>query len=420
MAFERSLSVRILNRVGAALRSLGLPLLSLDENALIARATRSTGLHDFGGDEFREGLRRLLDSLEGEAELSALGRMIARADVTRLLENRLRITDTLRRSPQIEEGEIRRPIFIIGLPRTGTTILHELMALDPDNRVLMSWEAMCPWPPPERATYESDPRIAEVDEHLAGVDKIIPGFKQMHRMGARLPQECVVLTSHDFAAVLFHTTYNVRGYQAWLDTIDMGPVYASHKRQLQYLQWRCPADRWVLKSPAHLWSLDTLLDTYPDARIVQTHRDPLKVIASLTSLVSLLRSMASDSIDPAQIATDWTELLADGLGQAMEARERREIPAERIFDMHFSEFIGAEVDMVRRIYHHFGLDLGAEAEARMRDYVSGNPRDKHGAHTYSLAETGLDVEAERRRYAAYQDRFDITLEPLEGKGAQNL
>jgi hypothetical protein len=386
------------------------PLVRLDEAGLRAEARRRTGLDDFGDARFGEPLRLLLDALETEASLTLLGRVAARADVLRLLENRLRMCDVHRRHPEIAHGAVRAPLVVVGLPRTGTSILHELLAQDPANRVPMSWEVMRPWPPPERATFETDRRIAEVDAHLAGVDRVLPDFKKIHPMGARLPQECVALTAHDFATMIYHTTHRVPSYQAWLESADLRWVYASHRRQLQYLQWKAPAERWALKSPGHLWALDALLAEYPDARLVFTHRDPLKVIASLTSLVTVLRSLASDAIDPREIARDWTERLARGLESAMRVRAERALPDAQVFDLHFPAFMADPLGMVRRLYDHFGMALSAEAEAGMRRFLAANPSDKHGAHRYTLAAAGLDADVERRRYAAYQARFGIASE----------
>jgi hypothetical protein len=409
----KPLPLRILNRAGAALGAVGLPLWRLDLETLLAKAESTTGLSDFGDEFFRGALSRLITAFEEEASLTALGRMVARGDLLRLLGNRLRMTDTLRRHPEIEAGSVRAPIFILGLPRTGTTILHELLAQDPANRVPMTWEVMVPWPPPERSTFETDPRIAQVDRHFSGVDRLIPGFQAMHPMGARLPQECVAITAHDFASMLFSTTHRVPGYQAWLDRVDLRPVYAAHRRWLQYFQWKCPADRWVLKSPGHLWSLEELLVAYPDARIVQTHRDPLRVVASLSSLVTLLRSMSSDAIDPHAIGAEWAPRLAAGLEAVMRARDATALPTARVWDIHFRDFIGHEIDTVRALYAHFDLELTAEAEVRMRRFLAANPRDKHGAHRYALAAAGLDPVVERRRFAAYVERFGVAEEPLE-------
>ncbi len=409
----KPLVLRILNSTGMAMRAVGVPLFRLDPESLSAKSMKRTGLSDFGDDSFRQPLRLLLEAFENEAHLTALGRMIAQRDIVRLLCNRLHVVDTIGHNPEIIGGEVRKPLFIVGLPRTGTSILHELMAQDPANRVPMTWEVHEMWPPPERGTYDTDPRIAAVDKHLGGVDQIIPGFKKMHPMGALLPQECVALTAHDFATMIFTTTHHIPSYQRWLDQADMVPAYRSHKRQLQYLQWRCPAERWVLKSPGHLWALNALLAVYPDSRIVQTHRDPLKVVASLTSLVTLLRGMASDRVDPHGVGAEWSSLLAAGLEKAMTVRDQRQLPSEQVFDMHFHELLRDEIAMVRRIYEHFGMQLSRDAEQRMRQFLSANPRDKHGTHRYRLADAGLDTESERRRFAGYQSRFGIESEPTE-------
>jgi Sulfotransferase family len=411
------LGVRMLNAVGAAARLVRLPLVSLDPAALLTEAERRTELTDFGDDVFgngvfRVGLERLCASWENDADLTLLGRIIARRDALRLLENRLRMTQVWRRNAEIGHGRIEAPIFILGLPRTGTTILHDLLALDPASRVPMTWEVMHPWPPPERASFDRDPRIAVVEKHYAGVDALLPGFKTIHPMGARLPQECVALTAHDFATLIHLTTHRVPSYQIWLDRLDLRPVYASHRRQLQYLQWRCPGDRWVLKSPGHLWALDALLTVYPDARIVQTHRDPLRVLASLVSLIATLRGLASSSIDPHEIARDWSTRLADGLEHTMAVRERCLADETRVFDLHFRDFVGNELACIRRLYAHFDLELSPGVQGRMQAFLRDHPADAHGSHTYDLAGTGLDGATERGRFARYQDRHGVASEPI--------
>jgi sulfotransferase family protein len=409
----KPLGLRVFNATGGALRTLGVPLVRLDVDGLLAEASRRTGLADFGDDAFRAPLRLLVASLEDEARLTLLGRVVARRDLLRLLENRLRMVDVRRRHPEIDRGEMRAPLFVLGLPRTGTTILHELLAQDPANRVPMTWEVMHPWPPPEAATFDTDPRIAAVERHFGGIDRLLPDFKRMHPMGARLPQECVALTAHDFATMIWHTSHRVPRYEAWLEGADLRWVYASHRRQLQYLQWKAPATRWVLKSPGHLWALPALLAVYPDARIVQTHRDPLKVIASLASLVTVLRSLASDAVDAREIGLDWTARLARGLEASSAARDAAGLAESRVLDVHFAEFMRDQVGTVGRIYGHFGMPFSDEARDRMARFVAAHPQGEHGAHRYTLAGAGLDVATERRRYAAYQDRFGIASEPVQ-------
>ena len=408
----RPFGLRLFNGAGAALRNLGLPLVRLEADQLLSKARRQTGLDDFGDDGFQEPLRRLIASLERDGGLTVLGRIIARDDLVRLLSNRLRVVETCKRHPEIEAGAIERPLFILGLPRTGTSILHELLAQDPANRVPMTWEVMHPFPPPEQATFDTDPRIAQVERRFAGVDRVIPNFKAIHPLGARLPQECVAITQHEFMSLVWHTTFRVPSYQVWLDTADHRSVYVAHRRWLQYLQWKVPATQWVLKSPGHLWNLDALLAVYPDARVVQTHRDPLRVLASLVSLICTLRSMASDAVDPHEIGADWTVRLAAGLTRTMRVRERGLLAPQQVFDLHFHEFMRDEIAMVRRIYRHFDRPLSAEAETRMRSFLAQNRADKHGRHTYTLAFGGLDERSERPRYAEYQERYGIPSEAV--------
>jgi hypothetical protein len=272
----------------------------------------------------------------------------------------------------------------------------------------MTWEVMWPWPLPERAAFHSDPRIAKANGYLRATDQLIPGFKKMHRMGAELPQECCMLMNHDLMSMQLHCSNRIPGFQDWMDGQDLTPVYASHRRQLQHLQYRCPAEAgWVLKSPQHLWSLDALLRVYPDARIVQTHRDPVKVAASLASLVSLLRGMGSDDVDPDEVGADWSARLAEGLSRSLAVRSTQEFAASNVVDVHFHEFIADPLAVVRRIYDRFDMELRGEAVGRMQAFIDEHPQNEHGRHEYTLRGSGLELETERNRFEAYQKHFDI-------------
>lgn len=403
--------VRALNWAGRQLWRLGVPLVRLDEAPLFAAARKKTGLSDFGENSFHQGFAKLLNSLEGEAELSTLGRVIARASIVDLLVNRLRMAQVFRQHPEILEGEIRRPIFVVGMPRTGTSILHELLAQDPANRTPLSWEVAQPCPPPERATYDTDPRIAATDAKLAQTDRLIPEFKKIHPMGARLPQECVAITAHDFASMLFSTMYRLPTYTTWLlHEGDLVPVYRGHRRFLQLLQWRCPAQRWVLKSPGHLWSLEALLREYPDARLIQTHRDPMKILSSVTSLSVVLRSMASDRIDPHAIAREWSEHLSLALERSVDARASGLIPESQAIDVQFEELMADPFTTIQKIYERFELEYTSEVESRMRRFLTANPADKHGKHTYRFEDTGLDLAEERQKVRRYVTFFGVRSE----------
>ena len=268
-----------------------------------------------------------------------------------------------------------------------------------------------PFPPPQTATYRSDPRIRQVEEELAGVDRLLPDFRYMHPMGAELPQECVALFSHDFVSMIFDVQFRLDQYQAWLVQEDMGEVFRNHRRWLQLLQWKCPADTWVLKSPQYLWNIDDMLREYPDARVVQTHRDPVKVAMSVGNLVTTLRSLGSNALDLPRTTQAYADLLHFGAGRTMSARERGLLDAGRVFDVQFAAFRRDPVAQVGHVYDHFGLALEAATAEHMQAFLdSGKESERHGRHSYSLADSGLDLAAERARFASYQQAYNIPSE----------
>jgi len=386
----------------------GIPAVDLNEKSLLEEAARNTGFSDYGDNAFRNGLQVLLAALEGEAKLNDFGHFFAHREILRHLENRLKVIEDWKRYPEMGEVEIVKPIFVVSPPRSGSTILHELLAQDPDNRYVATWECNLPSPPPETATYETDPRIRQWEMEMAGSHASeVPDFEAMHPMGARLPEECLVIMAQDFKSQVFSYQFNVPSYEAWLEQQDLLSVYATHKRQLQYMQWRCPRERWVLKAVGHLWGLKEIFEIYPDARIVQTHRDPLKMIASLTSLMSLGLSMTGNPVDSHAVGVQWAESWVKALEKAIAFRDSGKVEENRFFDLHYRESVKDPVAMVGKIYAYFGINFSEEAERRMRDFLTVNPKDKHGAHSYSLEKFGLDPKAERDRYRFYTERFEI-------------
>jgi hypothetical protein len=388
--------------------------IALDADRLVATAHDTTGLDDFGATAWREGLERLVDALRTEAHLHELGEQIAAGEVADYLSTRLGIVEWRKQHPEIAGVDVTPPIVIVGQGRTGTTILHDLLAQDPANRVPLTWETDSPLPPPETATYDTDPRIAASQQLLDGVELVIPGFQAMHPMGALLPQECVRITGGDFRSMIFPTQYRVPSYARWLlDEADMSSAYDYHRIYLQHLQSRHPAPRWVLKSPGHLWCLGALLDEYPNALLVQTHRDPLRIIASLTSLMSVLRRLGTDDISQPDIAGEFADYLADGLDRSVEARENGTVPAERVVDVQFRAFVADPFTTIREIYERLGFELGKEAAQRMRVFLADNTTEKHGGHHYTFADTELDVGEWRERTRRYQEFFDVPTENLD-------
>jgi len=377
------------------------------------QAAEQTGLTDLGDDSWREGLDRLVDALQHEADLNELGVALVGGELSGYLADRMRVLEWRRTHPEIIGIDVVPPIVIVGQGRTGTTILHELLAMDRASRVPLTWEVDHPVPPPETATYDTDPRIAEVDATLAGVDLVLPGFQQMHPMGAQLPQECVRITASDFRSMIFPTQYSVPSYAHWLlHEADMAPAYRWHRMFLEHLQSKHPAPRWVLKSPGHVWCLESLRAEYPNALLVQTHRDPLRILASLSSLVARLRSLASDASTVERAANDFAENILLGLDRSVDAREAGTVPADHVVDVQFRSFMAEPFGTIHEIYEKLGLELAPEAEQRMRDFFAANPRDKHGTHTYTFAETGLDVGEWRERSRRYQEYFDVPSESL--------
>lgn len=386
----------------------------LHRDRLIAEAIAQAGTDDFGEPTWQDGLERLIDGLQHEAQLHELGVEIAAADLVSQLAIRLGITAWRREHPEIAAVGISRPIVIVGQPRTGTTILYDLLALDPTLRAPLTWEVDRPLPPPETASYDSDPRIAEVAATLAMADALIPGFTTFHPMGATLAQECVRITAGDFRSMIFPIQFRLPTYNRWLlHEADIAPAYQWHRLFLQHLQSRHPAQQWLLKSPAHLWHLDGLALAYPDALVVQTHRDPLKVIASTSALATHLRRMASDNADIVEVAAAYAEDIFVGLDRGMDARDRGVIPPERVIDVQFSAFVADPIATVREIYRALGRDLDDATEQAMRHFLERNPGDGGGGGTrYRFADTELDPDALRERAAPYQAYFHVESEPI--------
>ncbi|MFE3055136.1 sulfotransferase family protein [Nocardia sp. NPDC059239] len=394
--------------------------MKMDE--LLASATDATGLTDFGddalfgGDLWRAGLAVLLPSLDTEAQLHDLGRLVVQGELTIYLSNRLRIVDHHRRHPEIRDTEVTPPVVIVGQARTGTTMLFDLLAHDRDHRVPMTWEVDRPLPPPRTITYHSDPRIAEVEATFAAVDSIIPEFRHVHQLGAQLAQECIRITAGAFASAIYPTQYSVPTYLDWLlhDAVDGGHLaaaYTWHRRYLELLQSEHPGKRWLLKSPFHTWTLPQLMHEYPDALLVQTHRDPARVMASVTSLIATLRKLGTDRIDPQSIATEFSEIILDGLERSVDARLHGVIAADRIVDLTFADLMDAPLPGVDTVYDRFGWELSLDARRAMVAFVLGNARVTGGGHQYTFADTGLDLAAVRARTSRYRAHFGVPEEP---------
>ena len=403
---ERAFS-QIIRRGSQALSGAGRRYVQLNEERLLDEARAQTGLQEFGDPAFREPLRRLLSSYEHEARLTLLGRIAARQDTVRLLASRLRLIEDRRRQPGIAEQAIAQPIFVTGLPRTGTTLLHGLLAQDPASRAPLHWEMMYPSPPSGRFARRGDRRLEQARRQIRWFHRLAPDFRPIHPLGAELPEECLIITSHSFLSFQFQTSHRVPAYQSWLEAQDLTPAYRQHREILQQLQWHSPARQWILKAPAHLYGIAALFAVYPDAGVVLTHRDPLEVVASVASLHTVLRSTFSDGAEPHEIGDEVCRRWAEGIHRALRVRDSGTVPADRFVDVMYGDLLRDPIAVVRRVYEHFGRSLSPAAEERMRRFLAAHPKDRYGRHRYSLEQFGLDPDRVRRDYREYRERFGL-------------
>jgi hypothetical protein len=391
----------MLAEVGAAL--------SLEPEVLIATATEQTGLDDFGPDDFRERLAVLSLALQKEAGLGPEGMTTNFAQLVQLLKNRLLVQDLLTRHPEIDEVEIARPIIICGLPRTGTTHLHNLISADPALRSLPYWESLEPVlaDSEQPAPGEPDPRLARCEEGLSLVNGAMPLFKRMHDMYVDHVHEEIQLLAMDFSTMLFETMAEVPSWRDYYMAHDQTPHYAYLKRVLKALTWLRGGTRWVLKSPQHLEQFPVLHRTFPDATFVVTHRDPVSICASLATMISYTARLRCTRVDPVMIGHYWAERLETMLRACV--RDRDVLPDQTI-DVRFDEFMADDVAMVERIYALAGQPFTPDVRAGMDAFMEEHPRGVHGGLHYDLGQFGLDPAQLRETFRFYTDRFGLTLE----------
>ena len=378
---------------------------------LVATACEEAGSDDFGDDGWQPGLDRLTDGLVNEARLSAIGVEIAYLDLMRALKNRLGVIAWRKEHPEIAREPVIAPIVIVGQPRTGTTILYDLLAQDPDLRAPLTWEVDAPCPVPQPETYHNDPRIAQTQASIELSEQIIPGFLAFHPMGALVGQECVRITASEFTSMIFSVQYRLPSYYRWLlYEADHAGAYRFHRIFLQHLQSGV-SGQWLLKSPAHLWHLDALLTEYPDALIVQTHRDPLNVISSIAALTHHLRRMGTDDSNIAECAAQSYEEVVVGLGREMALRDSGAVPADRVIDVLFTDFVNDPLTTITDIYQKLGRELRPDTAQKMRYFLAAHPGDGGGGR-YTWLDTGLNAAEVRDRVSAYQDRYGVPTEHL--------
>jgi hypothetical protein len=379
------------------------------EDALHAAARAAVGSDDFGDPSYRKGLRILLEAYDRESRLTDTGRFMVEQQLLGILKNRLVAQRYWTASPEILALPIRRPIFILGLPRTGTTALHHLLGQDPGIQVLEYWLAANPCPRPPRSAWENDPRFQQSVQELEAMYAMDPSLKAMHLMTADGPEECRHLLQQTFTDDTFDCNATIPSYSAWYKQHDMLDAYARHRDLLRLIGSPQPERRWLLKYPVHMGNLQALFAIYPDACIVQTHRDPSRVMPSICSLVAGWRAIYEHDVDRRVVAEWLLDLWSSRLNQGMAVRRGHD-PAQ-FFDLSFRDILADPVGAAKRIYRHFGVALTPQAEERMHAWINNNPQGKHGEHRYRAEDFGLTDDAIAARFAPYLEQFRVEREP---------
>ena len=396
------LPVRLFNGFGALLEKTRIPPTRLFATDLIETAKRRSGLDDFGKGDLFEALSRLLESCQDEARLNLIGKIALKTDVLETLCARLQMERDRRLYPDITRREIHEPLFIVGLPRSGTSVLHRLLGADPEHRSPLMWEVRSPSPPTRD---DEKPRIQRATQSCNFFNWLVPTFRYVHTVGAEVPQECVSLMTPTFLSDQFDAMYYVPSYRAWFFRQDLRPAYKYHRRFLQHLQFRRPGRRWILKAPTHMFAMPALLSMYPNALFVQTHRTPVDSMASVASLVTILRSAFSNAVDPFIVCREAIDYWSETMDKFL--RERDRLPKNRMCDIQYDDIRRQPIDAVRRIYEFFGWSLSQEAEQRMRVLVASQAERQSANHRYDLSQFGSSAQEVLSVFATYCQRFGL-------------
>ena len=399
-------SVRLFNRVGKYLEWPARPLTTLDEDTLLRRARRRTRLSDFGTDEFLEPMRVILDSAKKDAALTFLGRLLAHAVMVETLSNRLRIQRELTDHPEILELPVRRPLIVVGPPRTGTTLLHHLLAADPAARYLRAWEGHYPAPLSRWTVFGRDRRVLRSRVTSWMLRRMVPALSALHAFGHDAPEECHTLTRHTFVGA--HGMM-VQTYREWFRAQPeelLDTMYAEYRRVLQVLHHQHPADdHWVLKSPVHLWGLASLMRAVPEATIVLTHRHMREVIPSFCSLLAVAAGACTNAIEPVLMGPRAIEIGRAAVRRMGDARAQ--FDSARIVDMPYEELVADPVAAVRRILDHGGYAFTPAHEEKLAAHLAKDKRDKDPKHAYTLAQFGLDKAMVNEAFADYHQQYGL-------------
>jgi hypothetical protein len=383
----------------------------LSADALVEQAIKTTGLDDFGGTTYREGLEILIADVnaghaKGWHNDAGVGRVAH--DSLHYLTNRLRVEDYLKQKPELLDRPIERPVFVMGVPRTGTTLMSNLLAADPARRSPLTWEIDEPVPPvASRGLLTTDPRALAKLEQEKAMLAANPDMGKYYRGSAIYPNECVFFMAHDFKTLMIESKGRVPGYKEFIFSCDMTSAYEYHKKFLQLLQENA-GGVWNVKKPSHSLWLETIFQVYPDARVVWTHRDPFTATGSLCSIISLNHLGHMGKVDTEWLAQDYPWQAAEHANRIMDFRDK--YGEDKIIDVHYADLVEDPVGETKKLYAKLGDEWTSGAEAAIQQWVDDNPQNKFGKHEYKLAQYGLSKQQLEPLFERYLSRYDVARE----------
>ena len=383
---------------------------------MIATARRRTGLRDFGEDWFMTPLRILVESINEEAGLTPVGRLVQGQRIAAVLANRLRAEDLLRRHPEILDLELGQIVLVAGMQRTGTTFLHRLIASNPEVRSLAAWEALNPVPLPGEGWTGRRRRVRRAKVAERTLAYLAPTLSAIHPIEHDAPEEDILLLDLSFMSQTFEATMHVPTYARWLEQQDQSQAYEYLVTLLKILTWQRTGTVWVLKTPQHLEHLDVVLGVLPDVVVVHTHRDPGVAVASFLSMVAHARGMLSDDVDPSAIAAHWLRKMHRGVAAAM--RVRKFADPRRFIDVSYYDLLDDPMQELRRVYEPTQLEFGPVAERATEAAIGRNGQHRFGRHVYAPGDFGISRTHVGRCFAWYREEFGIPSEPASHGGTR--
>jgi hypothetical protein len=402
ISIQRTSMLNSINFVGNTLNKVGIDPFQINANKVIKKAVKKSGFKEAIPKNIIEGLNKMVDSLNNDAKLNTFGKIAIKTLLERTLYGRLKVEQHFADHPEVEDIKIKEPIFIIGMPRTGTSILHALLDQDHYHRSPLAWECLLPFPPPSPSDYSTNAQFKTIEKEFEQLFRLVPDFRKKHYMEANSPQECLGINALDFNTFQISAQAYVPNYIDWFaNEADKLGTMKFHKRFLQYLQsGGVKSERWLLKSPVHLLRLPEIFEVYPDAKVIMTHRHPNNIVPSASSLISSVRSLYSDSEEPNRTGQEQAETWSNYFERFVDIRKNLK-KEHQIIDLKFDNFIEHPMEVLSMLYDQFQWELTEEVKQKFQVFLEANPKGKHGNHEYALKDFGLTESEIETKFEVY-------------------